>query len=55
MNDRCTERRLDDRSSASTTASVSTGFFIGGALLLGTGFVLYLTAPSPPALTRTAW
>ena len=55
VNDRCTERGLDGRSRAATTASVSTGFFIGGALLLGTGIVLYLTAPSPPALTRTAW
>jgi len=55
VNDRCTARGLDDRSSASTTASVATAFFVGGALLLGTGIVLYLTSPSPPALARTAW
>ncbi len=46
VNDACTQRGLDDRSSASTTAGASTGIFIGGALLLATGVVLYLTAPS---------
>jgi hypothetical protein len=50
----CTQRGLDDRSSASTTASVSTGFFIGGALLLATGVVFYLTAPSSSPAARSA-
>ncbi len=50
----CTQRGLDDRSSASTTASVSTGFFIGGALLVATGVVLYLTAPSSSPAARSA-
>jgi hypothetical protein len=45
--DVCTQPGLDDRASASTTAAVSTGIFVGGALLLATGVVLYLTSPSP--------
>jgi hypothetical protein len=44
VNDVCTQRGLDDRSTAGTTAGVSTGIFIGGALLLATGIVLYLTS-----------
>jgi hypothetical protein len=44
VSDVCTQRGLDDRSTASTTAGVSTGIFIGGALLLATGVVLYLTS-----------
>jgi hypothetical protein len=46
VNDACTQRGLDDRSTAASTAGASTGIFVGGALLLATGVVLYLTAPS---------
>jgi hypothetical protein len=49
VNDRCTSQGLDERSTASTIAAVSTGLFIGGALLVGTGIVLYVTAPSTSA------
>jgi hypothetical protein len=50
----CTQRGLDDRSSASTTATLSTVVFIGGALLVATGVVLYLTAPSSPRSTASS-
>jgi len=46
VNDRCTSRGLDERSSASSIAGVATGLAVGGAVLLGAGAVLYLTAPS---------
>ena len=52
VSDVCTQRGLDDRSKAGTTAGVSTGLFIGGALLLATGVILYLT--SSPASRSTA-
>ncbi len=45
VNDRCTSRGLEDRSSASAIASGATGLAVGGAVLLGVGSVLYLTAP----------
>lgn len=52
VSDVCTQRGLDDRSKAGTTAGVSTGIFLGGALLLATGVVLYLT--SSPASRSAA-
>ena len=45
VNDRCTRRGLDDRSSASSLAAGATGLAVGGALLAGAGAVLYFTAP----------
>jgi len=46
VNDRCTSRGLEDRSSASSLAAGATGLAVGGAVLVGAGAVLYLTAPS---------
>jgi serine/threonine-protein kinase len=43
-----TNRHLQDR--AQSSADVSTGLFIGGAVLLGAGLVVLLTAPSERAL-----
>ena len=54
VGNRCTDRGLDQRSSASTLAGISTGLFIGGALLAGAGVVLYLTRPRDPSSASSA-
>jgi hypothetical protein len=42
----CNTEATDLRSSASSTATLSTVAFVAGGALLATGLVLYLTAPS---------
>ena len=42
---RCNPAGFDAQTSAVTLANVGTAFFIGGAVLVATGAVLYLTAP----------
>lgn len=43
--DACDSDSRDQASSAGNTADIATGFFIGGAVVLGVGVVLFLTAP----------
>jgi hypothetical protein len=45
-NDVCTHSGLDDRSTATSFATVSTFTFIGGAVFVGGGIALIATAPS---------
>lgn len=54
VDDVCTSRGLEQRASATTLAGMATGMFIGGIALLGTGVVLYLTAPTERAAPRTS-
>ncbi|HEY3235295.1 MAG TPA: hypothetical protein VGJ84_11270 [Polyangiaceae bacterium] len=46
----CSTSGIRDSRSAATSANVSTGFFIGGAVLTSLGAVLFLTAPAERSL-----
>jgi hypothetical protein len=53
-NDFCNPDGLELRDSAVNSANLSTAFFVGGAVALAAGAVLWLTAPSPAAVTTRA-
>jgi hypothetical protein len=47
VSDVCTANGLTDRANARTIADVATASVLGGSVLVATGVLLFVTAPSP--------